>query len=97
MQLLPSFAANYTNAAVVCFANSRRVNHLAAVVLYGKGDFSGKTNAISCLPFGVSEDPNSPFFANMLPLYASRQFKPAWFFPDELKANAGSELILTPE
>ena len=60
-------------------------------------DFSGKTNAISCLPFGVSEDPNSPFFANMLPLYASRQFKPAWFFPDELKANAGSELILTPE
>ena len=58
-------------------------------------DFSGKTNAISCLPFGVSEDPSSPYFANMLPLYANRQFKPAWFFPDEVKVNARSELTLT--
>jgi acyl-homoserine-lactone acylase len=58
-------------------------------------DFSGKTNAISCLPFGVSEDPSSPYFANMLPLYANRQFKPAWFFPDEVKANARSELTLS--
>ncbi len=58
-------------------------------------DFSGKTNAISCLPFGVSEDPSSPYFANMLPLYANRQFKPAWFFPDEIKANARSELTLS--
>ncbi len=57
-------------------------------------DFSGKTNAISCLPFGVSEDPSSPFFANMLPLYADRQFKPAWFFPDEVKTNARSESTL---
>lgn len=57
-------------------------------------DFSGKTKAISCLPFGVSEDPNSPYFANMLPLYAERQFKPAWFFPDEVQANAKSEMTL---
>ena len=57
-------------------------------------DFSGKTNAISCLPFGVSEDPSSPYFANMLSLYAERKFKPAWFFPDEVKANTQSELTL---
>ena len=57
-------------------------------------DFSGKTNAISCLPFGVSDDPSSPFFANMMPLYAERQFKPAWFFPDEVQTNAKSELTL---
>ena len=57
-------------------------------------DFSGKTNAISCLPFGVSDDPSSPFFANMMPLYAERQFKPAWFFPDEVEKNARSKLTL---
>ena len=57
-------------------------------------DFSGKTQAISCLPFGVSEDPSSPYFANMMTLYADRQFKPAWFFPDEIKANTKNELTL---
>ncbi len=57
-------------------------------------DFSGDTKAISCLPFGVSEHPESPYFANMLPLYADRQFKPAWFFPEEIKANAKSEEVL---
>ncbi len=57
-------------------------------------DFSGKTKAISCLPFGVSEDPSSPYFANMLPLYCERQFKPAWFFSDEVKANRKSEVTL---
>jgi acyl-homoserine-lactone acylase len=57
-------------------------------------DFSGETTAISCLPFGVSEHPDSPYFANMLPLYAKRQFKPAWFSPSDVKAHAESERIL---
>jgi len=28
------------------------------------------------------------------PLYAERQFKRAWFFPDEVQTNARSELTL---
>jgi acyl-homoserine-lactone acylase len=58
-------------------------------------DFSGETRAISCLPFGVSENPESPYFANMLPLYAKRQFKPVWFSPGDVKANARSEQVLS--
>jgi acyl-homoserine-lactone acylase len=58
-------------------------------------DFAGETQAISCLPFGVSENPESPYFANMLPLYAKRQFKPVWFTPKDVKANAASEQTLS--
>ena len=34
---VPSFAENYTNVAVERLANSRMVNHFAAVVFYGRG------------------------------------------------------------
>ena len=50
-------------------------------------DFSGETRAVSCLPFGVCEHPHSDHFADMLPLYAQRKFKPAWFLPMEITAN----------
>ncbi len=58
-------------------------------------DFSGETRAISCLPFGVSEHPDSPHFADQLQLYVKRQFKPAWFTPDELRSNAETNRVLT--
>ncbi len=57
-------------------------------------DFSGKTRAVSCLPYGISEHPDSPHFADMLPLYAKRQFKPAWFFPEEVASNTESERVI---
>jgi acyl-homoserine-lactone acylase len=57
-------------------------------------DFSGSTRAVSCLPFGVSENPESPYFSNMLPVYARRDFKPAWFLPDEIAAHATTDVIL---
>jgi acyl-homoserine lactone acylase PvdQ len=60
-------------------------------------DFSGQTKAISCLPFGVSEDPESPYFANMLPLYVERKFKPAWFLPAEVKEHTASEKTLATD
>lgn len=58
-------------------------------------DFSGATRAISCLPYGISEHPDSPHFADQMPLYARRQFKPAWFMPDEIAANIESERVLS--
>lgn len=60
-------------------------------------DFSGPTRAMSCLPFGVSEDPQSPHFADQLPLYADAKYKPAWFWPDEVRTNATSDIVLTFE
>ncbi|MBX3422268.1 MAG: penicillin acylase family protein [Pirellulaceae bacterium] len=58
-------------------------------------DFSGATRSISILPYGVSENPQSPHFADQLPLYAETKYKPAWFLPEEIRQNAESEVVLT--
>jgi acyl-homoserine lactone acylase PvdQ len=58
-------------------------------------DFSGGIHAVSCLPFGVSQHPQSKHFADQLPLYAKAHFKPAWFDPVEIREHAESEKILT--
>jgi acyl-homoserine lactone acylase PvdQ len=57
-------------------------------------DFSCGVRAISCLPFGVSDDPASKHFADQLPIYAKAQFKPAWFEPEEILAHRESDRIL---
>ncbi len=57
-------------------------------------DFSGPTRSVSCLPFGISEVPQSPHYADQLPLYANREFKPAWFLAEELNANTESQRVL---
>ena len=54
-------------------------------------DFSNGIRAVSCLPFGVSEHPQSKHFADQLPLYAKAGFKPAWFDPDEIRDHAESQ------
>jgi len=57
-------------------------------------DFAGATRSVSCLPFGVSEVPESKHFDDMLPLFCQRKFKPTWFLPDELKQNTESEQVM---
>ncbi|HEY1602364.1 MAG TPA: penicillin acylase family protein [Pirellulales bacterium] len=58
-------------------------------------DFSNGIRAVSCLPFGVSEHPQSKHFADQLPLYAKAGFKPAWFDPDEIRDHTESQRELT--
>jgi len=58
-------------------------------------DFAGATRSISCLPFGISEHEDSPHFADQLALYVNRQYKPAWFLPDEIKQHLESEKLLS--
>ncbi|MBX7074786.1 MAG: penicillin acylase family protein [Pirellulales bacterium] len=60
-------------------------------------DFSNDVRAVSCLPFGVSENPASKHFADQLPLYVDLKFKPAWFEPAEILANAESNRVLEVE
>ncbi len=57
-------------------------------------DFSDGIHAVSCLPFGVSEHPQSKHFADQLPLYAQASFKPAWFDPAEIREHAESQRVL---
>ena len=57
-------------------------------------DFANGIHAVSCLPFGVSEHPQSKHFADQLPFYARASFKPAWFDPDEVRDHAESQRVL---
>ena len=58
-------------------------------------DFSNGIHAVSCLPFGESEHPQSKHFADQMPLYAKAEFKPAWFDPEEIHDHAESVRVLT--
>jgi acyl-homoserine lactone acylase PvdQ len=58
-------------------------------------DFSGGVRAVSCLPFGVSEHPESKHFADQMPLYAQARFKPAWFEPEEIEEHKESDVVLS--
>jgi acyl-homoserine-lactone acylase len=58
-------------------------------------DFSNGVRAVSCLPFGVSGNPQSKHFADQMPLFAKATYKPAWFEPAELRDHAESEQVLT--
>lgn len=57
-------------------------------------DFSGASRSSSCLPFGISEDPDSPHFADQMALYSQGRMKPAWFSPEELAAHTESRLVI---
>jgi acyl-homoserine-lactone acylase len=50
-------------------------------------DFGPKVEARSILVFGESADPKSPHYFDQARLYASQQFKPAWFYLDDIKAH----------
>jgi acyl-homoserine-lactone acylase len=50
-------------------------------------DFGPKVEARSILVFGENADPQSPHYFDQAKLYANQQFKPAWFYLDDIKAH----------
>lgn len=51
-------------------------------------EFGPRVRAGSIVYFGQSGDPASPHYFDQAPLYARGEFKPAWFYRDEVKRNA---------
>ena len=54
----------------------------------GVYEFGPKVQAKTILQFGESGDPKSPHFFDQAQLYSKQQFKPAWFYWDEVLAHA---------
>jgi penicillin amidase len=54
-------------------------------------EFGERVRAVSVIPFGQSRDPASRHHFDQAPLYAAGRFKPAWFHPDEIRANLERE------
>ena len=51
----------------------------------------GRPRASSCVPFGASEDPASPHYADQLrDLYSKQRYKPAWFSHADVCLHAES-------
>lgn len=51
-------------------------------------EFGPKVQARSLLVFGESADPKSPYHFDQAQLYSKKEFKPAWFSLDEIKAHS---------
>ena len=59
--------------------------------LVAVAEFGPEVRAQSVLVFGQSEDPESPHYFDQAELYATKRFKPVWFTPADVKANAVRE------
>jgi acyl-homoserine-lactone acylase len=53
-------------------------------------EFGPEVKARSILVMGETANPKSPHYFDQAPLYAGKEFKPAWFTVEEVRANAES-------
>ena len=54
----------------------------------------GGVEAVSIKPYGQSQDPASPHYADLTDLFSQKLYKPAWFELDDVLANLESTLTL---
>jgi acyl-homoserine lactone acylase PvdQ len=50
-------------------------------------EFGPRVRALSVHTFGASGNPNNKHYADQAPLYARGEFKPAWLFLNDIRAN----------
>jgi acyl-homoserine-lactone acylase len=50
-------------------------------------EFGDRVRSVSVVPYGQSKNPDSPHFADQAALFAAGEFKPAWFYLEDIKKN----------
>ncbi len=53
-----------------------------------------RVEAYSVKPYGNSEDPSSPHYADQTPLMSRKELKPAWFYWEDVLAHAEQIVVL---
>ena len=51
-------------------------------------EFGKRIRGNSVTPFGTSGDAKSPHYFDQAKLFSQRKLKTAWFYPDDVLANA---------
>jgi acyl-homoserine-lactone acylase len=58
-------------------------------------ELTNKTKFFSSLPFGQSEDPNSPHFNDMTKLFSQKKFKPVYYTWKQLRKHIESDVTIS--
>ncbi len=64
-----------------------RVRHGDSFIMFVAWDRTGRVRSRSIMPFGASDRPESPHYADQAPLFARHRLKPVHFEPAELRPH----------
>ena len=64
-----------------------RVRHGDSFIMFVAWDRAGRVRSRSIMPFGASDRPESPHYADQAPLFARHRLKPVHFEPAELRPH----------
>jgi acyl-homoserine-lactone acylase len=65
-----------------------KVRHGDSFIMFVSWDQAGKVRSRSIMPFGASDRPESPHYADQAPLFVRHRLKPVHFEPADLRAHA---------